>query len=139
MSSSIKRAQKRRNTSCLFTPFCYVNCKSLLKLSIVLLACDGVSEYMGKSKYVRREYRAIDSWRRVVYIEFRAKVYSVKGIIQSVHPFKFWSEHGGRRRWNSTFPLMPLLFSSVYTLYLCTITEKNPIGPYSLVLYLGKS
>ena len=52
-----------------------------------------------------------------VYFEFRAKLYSKKGISQGVNPLKIWSKHGERQRWNNVFPQMPFLFCGSVHIY----------------------
>ena len=82
------------------------------------------------------EYRAIASWRHLVYFEFRAKEYSWNWIIPA-QSLKIWSQHWGRR---SLFPHMPLLFCVSNTFsgetVLVYVHGKNPIAQYSLLPFL---
>ena len=71
-----------------------------------------------RCKCSEREYRAIASWRHLIHFELRAKVCSVKGIIQ----LKIWSEHGLRQRTH---------FRAKLYLRVCMFT-KNHIDPYFL-------
>ena len=60
-------------------------------------------------------------------------MYRKKGIIQSIHS-RLGANMEGDEGGIVCFPKMPLLFSD--EIVLVYVTEKNPIAPYSYVLYL---
>ena len=97
------------------------------------------------TKYSKREYRATASWRHLVYYELQAKVYSGKGIIQSIHS-TFQREHWG---WWDKGEIVCILRRSSYNASIFKFSgkivlvfvhrKKNPIASYSLLLYSSRT
>ena len=85
-------------------------------------------------KYIRREDRAIVSWRHVVNFEFLTKVYSRKGNIQSIYSSFGANREGNEGKLGISSDAPPFLRQRTHfraKLYLFTFTDKNPIAPFS--------